>query len=473
MNELLPKIEELIAYTNENGTFYECGFNKNFNELTFQKKLEIVNDIVRQTILVNPFPDPQNHTKELSGDCYTAALASIEYLNLLQLGKNPRCVLCRKRTYDPSDITSKHIAILVDDEEGKKYLFDATPYVASKYGTVTELKKDNNFYEEYKTLSSDELGLIYFLKELLYKDKCGILDQNEIPYYLQIISEAMSYPILNGLSAQAYTTLGKRMQIKFEQDCLFAKASKLNPYSKYNDNYVANTLKRTKLVEEQIKVWQLELNDLLLSKKDYKRQLELAQNIYQEMKRLDNRLEKYANINGKNLIMTNMTPRYFFDNDLNTIMIKPSAYFLGVRATIRERFLLRGQRALYEYFTNLSQPTDITKIKPMCFSHTLGDRYERSMDGTSDIILLKGKSDELYEKKRILRNELGKNLKFKEVTWYDNQKIKWEPWVTNLVHSTDNPSEASMHFMIGYPEQQVMTRFMYPNPKLEEKEKIK
>lgn len=113
-------------------------------------------------------------------------------------------------------------------------------------------------------------------------------------------------------------------------------------------------------------------------------------------------------------------------------------------------------------------PTDVTGIKSMIYSHPFGDTYERSMNGVSDVILLKGSALDLYIKKKQLRQELGKNMQFKEVNWFDNEKILWEPHVTNLVHNTDNPSEASMHFMIGYPEQQVMTRLMYPNPKLEE-----
>ena len=45
----------------------------------------------------------------------------------------------------------------------------------------------------------------------------------------------------------------------------------------------------------QIDVWKEELNDLILSKSNLKRQLELAQNIYQEMKVMNPcELEKYV-----------------------------------------------------------------------------------------------------------------------------------------------------------------------------------
>ena len=40
----------------------------------------------------------------------------------------------------------------------------------------------------------------------------------------------------------------------------------------------------------------------------------------------------------------------------------------------------------------------------------------------------------------------------------------------NLVHTTDEPCEACLHFNISQPEQQLMTRFMYPNPIFEKVE---
>jgi len=68
--------------------------------------------------------------------------------------------------------------------------------------------------------------------------------------------------------------------------------------------------------------------------------------------------------------------------------------------------------------------------------------------------------------KRKLRNELGKYVANQEVMWYDGNTIIWDPIITNLVHTTDDASEASMHYLSAYPEHQLMTRFMYPNPKL-------
>jgi len=76
---------------------------------------------------------------------------------------------------------------------------------------------------------------------------------------------------------------------------------------------------------------------------------------------------------------------------------------------------------------------------------------------------------QLAETKKNLREELGKDLFFKELLWYDGDNILWHPFVTNYIHVADNPSESSLHYLIGYPEHQLMTRFMYPNKKLEKR----
>ena len=70
------------------------------------------------------------------------------------------------------------------------------------------------------------------------------------------------------------------------------------------------------------------------------------------------------------------------------------------------------------------------------------------------------------EEKKKLRNELGEDMFNKYVIWSDGLPILWHPFVTNYIHSADNPSESCLHYLINYPEHQLMTRYMYPNKKL-------
>lgn len=468
MNYLLPKFEELLPITEKNKTFSDCGFDVTFDELSFEKKLKVVNDLIRQSILTNPCPDPKTDTETLIGDCHTATLASIEYLKYLNIGKNHRYVMARKRNYDPEDVTTKHAMLLVDDNDGNTYQYDAAPYVGYKYGYVERID-ENRFYEEYDVLCESKLELLYIIRELIFKHSKKQLNREEIPYYEYVLNEGLKYPILKGYISCCYNLLSTYMGDDLKRMEMIKKAISLNPYDKRNIN---NIEYKNKLIMNQINLWENELNILLKNGENLKRQLELAQNIVQERKLIDISLEKYLNIDGINIRISHISPRFFMENGLNVIMIKPSAYYLGVRGTIRERFLDRGNGAIDEYFTNLAKPTIEAGLIPALFSHSMGIDYKRSLNGTADVILLKKSVEELQMIKKTLRNELGKTIINRDVTWSDGQKILWHPFVTNLIHATDNPSESNLHYLIGYPEHQLMTRFMYPNPNLE-KVKIK
>lgn len=466
MNKLLPEKKDLVPITNPATTFYDCGFNVEFDKLDFKKKLEVVNDLVRQTILTSTTPNPNNDVNELVGNCHTAALVSIEYLKYLNVGKNHRYVFGKKRKYDPEDMTTKHALVLVDDEYGNTYQFDPAPFVGYKYGYVEKITNEK-FYDHYEEIKGEKLDLLKELRTIIYNHSINNIEN--IDSLLYILNDAEKHDILNGYTSNCYNILSNYCDTKFDSDKLILKSFDLNPYDK---RIKENNIYKNELKMKQIKIWQEELYELEKNNTNLKRQLELGQNIIQELKLIDNNWEKWLNIGGNKIRFSHLTPRFFYENGYNIIMIKASAYHLGVRATIRESFLKRGNGVINEYFVNLAQLTDYTNLKPMLFSHPMGDDYERSMNGTADVIMLKRPADELYVIKKRLRNELGQNILNKMVTWTDGEKILWHPFVTNLIHSTDNPSESCLHFLIAYPEHQLMTRFMFPNINLE-KVKVK
>ena len=59
MNLLLPNQNELKPIKN-NSLFYDCGFNEDFNKLSFKTKLQVLCDIVRQSIYPCGKPNPDN-----------------------------------------------------------------------------------------------------------------------------------------------------------------------------------------------------------------------------------------------------------------------------------------------------------------------------------------------------------------------------------------------------------------------------
>ena len=112
-------------------------------------------------------------------------------------------------------------------------------------------------------------------------------------------------------------------------------------------------------------------------------------------------------------------------------------------------------------------------LKPMAYFHPHGLKYEFQMDGPNKVILVNDKQEILNERKYYLRENMTKNIQNHFVRWFNGEKIMWDTNLnTNLVHVTDDATEASIHLLAGYPEYQSFTRFNYPNPVLR-KEKRK
>ena len=465
MNDLLPKINELKPITDPNNTFYDCGFNDEFIKLTEKQKLQIICDIVRETILPNPFPNPFNELDTLEGNCHTACITAMNYLKSLNLCKSVKYVMVRKRKFDPEDIVSIHAILLVRGNDGVMYQFDPTPFVGYKYGTVIELNKPT--YEEYVLITDEMLLFLNIFKEIIYLNKVKKLNYNKIKKYINICLDSLKYPILNAYCGNALKILIKYIDDYQLQNHLSKLLTKLRPYSKNN---ILNKEYQKQLLNKQVKIWKTELEDLKSSGKDIKRQLELSQYIIQELKMLYPEYEIYRKINDTKTRISFINPRYLYEKGLNTIMIKTSAFYLKKDSFIRNSFINKYQSTgIYEI--NLSKPTEQTGIKPMLFSHPLGETCIRSLSGKSEILLVESDPQTILKQKKELRENICGHMWNKKFIWLDDKPIIWDPFVTNLIHGTDNAPEASLHYAIGNPEHQNMTRFMYPNPKLEYKKK--
>ena len=465
MNKLLPKKEELIPITNDRTTFYECGFNTDFDNLSFQKKLEIVNNLIRQTIIPTCRPNPNDHVESLIGNCHTAALAAKEYLKYLNLGEDHTYVMGRIRPFEPDDITTTHGLLLVEDKSDI-YEFDATPYVGYKFGSVGACE---HYYLEYTKIDEEIASIIDDIRTLIYLDYNHLLTRENILYYKSVLYEGMKYNVLKGYIAHSLKLIAKYETNKYDKDKLMKLAFILDPYDKSNTENEKEKIKKRNMQLSQIKKWRGELEDLKSSNTNFKRQLELAQMIMQELKFIDPSFERYLYLPDKRVRFSHITPRYLYENNLTTIMIKPSAYFTNTAELIEDEMCKGALLKTGEYMCNLARETSDTGIKPMVFSHTLGEEHIRSMDGNAKIMLVNKDVFELAKTKKKLRRDLGKDMYFKEVMWYDGDDILWHPFVTNYVHTADDPSESSLHYLIGYPEHQLMTRFMYPNKKLEKR----
>lgn len=464
MNKLLPTIEELKPITDSNNTFYDCGFNSSFDSLSEQKKLQIICDIVRETILPTPFPNPEKELINLEGNCSTACLVAKSYLEELKLCKNIKHVMARKRVFDPDDIVSIHSILLIEGNDNNLYQFDPTPFVGYKFGKVESI--DNPIYYEYVEITDDMQEFLNIFKEIIYLDSINKIDKNKVKYYIDKCIDSLDYKILGAYCGNALKKLIKYIEDPSIKNKIEKLILELRPYSKVNKK---NKEYQIELLNNQVSLWNEELNDLKESGKDIKRQLELSQNIIQELKMVYPEYEIMKNIKGNDIRLSFINPRFMYENGLNTIMIKTSAYYLNCNDYIEDYYKSR-YKSYGEYSVNLANPTELTGIKPMLFSHPLGETCIRSLDGESKVLLLEGNPDIINKQKRTLREEMCHDMWNKEYIWFDDKPIIWDPFVTNIVHGTDNATEAALHYLIGYPEHQNMTRFMYPNPKLKYKE---
>lgn len=443
MNNLLPKKEELLPINGERNTFNDTPFQIEWELLDFKNKLQIVNDLVRQTMMYSDYPNPLNDKETLIGDSYTACNVSIEYLNYLGVGSNYRVVLALGKPYEKDNASSIHCILLIDDDRGKTYQFDATPLVGYKYGKVDTI--DKKFYQEYVLVTKELKELFELLRKYSYLLSSKKFDNKDIDTLLNLINYAKKYDALKGIIDKVNSQLF---------------------INNIGDRIILNTdpINKEKLFK-LLKVWYEELRTLIKEERDLARQLELTQLL--ESTRSSR--EPCLIFEGTKYPMSRLTPRFYYDNGLNVVMIKPSAYIFGWEDDVKGRFIEEGFEPIGGYDPGFYEKTGYG-IEKMKLFHSHGYKYIREMQGPSEMFLIRRPAEEIGIIKKDLRTELKEEaLRKNEVIWFDGKPICWNPMCLNFAHTSDNPSEASMNYSVGHPEYQVMTRFMYPNLVLERK----
>lgn len=437
MNKLLPSIDKLTPITIDSKTFSDSLLNKDFDLLSFKEKLQVLNDIVRQSMIYEENVNPLNDVDTLVGNDYTAALVSKKYLEELNIGKNIRLVFARGTKYD-EDIVK--VVLLVDD-----YLFDATPKVGYKSGYVS---LSNDVYQEYIIIEGELESIFNRLRSINFILDTSSVSDIELSTYIEFLNYSLKYDVLKPYINKIYN----KMNLKYDYSLVF------------NKNNAYDTIKLLK----QVKIWSTELKDLIYSDKDYKRQIELVQNITLLQNIIDSKTSPICDF-GKKYNMDELTPRVFLETGLSLVMIKPSAYIFKWEDEIKMRFLEGKYNEVANYFKSLGDKTDLG-ITPMKIFHPHGYKYIREMTGPTEIFLVDRSSSDVGKIKKKIRQEYKMRVNNSEVMWFDNEKINWNPICLNFAHSSDDPCEACMGYTSLYPEYQVMTRFMYPNPLIIEEE---
>jgi hypothetical protein len=250
--------------------------------------------------------------------------------------------------------------------------------------------------------------------------------------YLELCYIVEDIPILKGYAAIVLKILMKYIDNEFDRHCIQRRINNIKPCNKHNDSMLLAVKEKLKV---QTDLWFDELRDLQASSSDMKRQLELAINCVQENKWLDPSFEKFVNIRGKLIRASSINPRLFFDENYGLVTTDISS------ENVEKVISLCGM-PLLDCDTNLFVQTVKTGIYPILYSSYY---FNKGMQINDKKIMLYDR-DELCCKSMELSDQSFEIL--------------------------DDPVECSLELLTPYPEHQVMTRFMYPNPRLIKSKKL-
>lgn len=459
MNSLLPKIDDLEPIVDSRQTFSETPFIRDFYKLDDDEKLQILADIVRQTMIYEKIPNPLIEKKLLIGDDYTSSKIFIDYLKSLNLFDDTQLVLVSNRkNIDINNYYDCHFSVLVNGINNKTYLVDVTPDIGYGFGEVNNLS-NRDLYNKYIVLDSNDINIIDIIRNDIYNISKGIYNDKQIDNY-KIIRKFFSNKVFDGILLKYYNCvymsnfdkLKSIMKIDFHDrvDCI-------------NNTYLQNELYKTKTIQN----WQELLKKLVVESNNLKEQQRIAQYICSELK-----LSRTIEINGNLIKLNHITPRLLWENEYNVVIIKSSAFLMGIQASCEDYVISKRKNIISSYMCNMGEK-NMFGLRPMAYFHPQGLKYEFQMNGPNKVVLVSENAKELNERKHYIRDNSTRIIQNHLVNWFNGEKVLWDTNLnTNLVHSTDDAVEASIHLLSGYPEYQSFTRFNYPNPVLR-KEKRK
>lgn len=459
MNSLLPKIDDLEPIVDSRQTFSETPFIRDFYKLDDEEKLQILADIVRQTMIYEKIPNPSIERKLLIGDDYTSSKVFIDYLRSLNLFNDVQLVLVSNRkNIDINNFYDCHFSVLVNGINNKTYLVDTTPDIGYGCGEVNELS-NRDLYNKYIVLNNDTITIIDIIRDDMYDISKGIYNDKQIDNY-KIIRELFSSEVFDGLLLKYYNCV-----------CM-SNFGKLKTIMKIDFHDRVGCIKNIHLQNElnkikTVKTWQELLKKMTMESNNIKEQQRIAQYICSELK-----LNKTIEINDNSIKLNHITPRLLWEHGYNVVVIKSSAYLMGIQASCEDFVIPKRKNVINYYMCNIGEK-NMLGLKPMAYFHPHGLKYEFQMNGSNKVILVSENAKKLNERKHYIRNNMTKTIQNHFVNWFNGEKILWDTSLnTNLVHTTDDSVEASIHLLSGYPEYQLFTRFNYPNPILR-KEKQK
>lgn len=441
MYNILPRcIKELTPISGNRNTFGENVFSIPYNELAFEQKLKVAVDLVRQSMLYCEIPNPQLEIATLSGDSFTACSILKEYLIQNALGVHHIICFVEGKKYEIVGMPSTHFILLVCDNNDNWFQLDPSPMVDYKCGQVESYA--NRWYKICIPVENEKEEYLKEIRKSIFQAK--FLQKNSLKKAYEMASEMMyKYNLFSGY---------------YEILCL------MTDNLKRGINIEKIRITNKSILEKELENMSAQLDNLQRVNGSLKKQLSLIQSIHRLKIDLGYESENKILINGRNYNVSNLTPRLFYSLKLNTVMIKPSSFFINKDEEFAR--IMQGEKMIFSsYITNMGD-TSKYGIPIMNFFHPDGYKYSNEMNGLSNIFLVNESAENLLSRKRTIRKEYASLYEGKTVKWFNGKEIKWTSLGMNMVHSSDNSCEACCNFQCNFLESQLMTRFMYPNPKL-------
>lgn len=441
MYNILPRyIKELTPISGNRNTFGENTFSISYNELTFYQKLKVAVDLVRQSMLYFEIPNPQLEIATLSGDSYTACCILKEYLIHNNLGVHHIICFVEGKKYETISMPSTHFILLVSDHNDDWFQLDPSPMVDYKCGQVESCS--NKWYKICIPIEDEKEQYLKEIRKNIFQAK--FLQKNFAKKAYKIAADMMyKYNLFSGY---------------YEILCF------MTGNSKQCINVEKIRITNKPILEHELENMTSQLDELQKSNGSLEQQLSLIQSIHRIKIDLERANENEVLINGRSINVSNLTPRFFYSLRLNTVIIKPSSFYINKDEEFAR--IMQGEKKMFSsYLTNMGDTTKYG-IPIMNFFHPDGYKYYDEMNGISNIFLVNESAENLSSRKREIRNKYASIYEGKTVKWFNGKEIEWTSLGMNMVHSSDNCCEACCNFQSNFLESQLMTRFMYPNPKL-------
>lgn len=441
MYNILPRyIRELTPISGNRNTFGENTFNIPYNELTFEQRLKVAVDLVRQSMLYCEIPNPHLEIATLSGDSYTACCILKDYLIQNNLGANHIICFVEGKNYETIGMPSTHFILLVSDYNDNWFQLDPSPMVDYRCGQVESYA--NKWYKICIPIEEEKEEYLKEIRKGIFQAK--FLQNNSAKKAYELASEMMyKYNLFSGY---------------YEILCL------MTGNLKQGINLEKIRVTNRPILEHELETMASQLDELQRVNGSLEEQLSLIQSIHRLKIDLEYASENKILINGRSYNISNLTPRFFYSLRLNTVMIKPSSFYID-KGEEFERIMQGNKMIFSSYLANMGD-TSKYGIPIMNFFHPDGYKYSNEMNGISNIFLVNESAENLLRRKRAIRKEYASLYEGKTIKWFNGKEIKWTSLGMNMVHSSDNSCEACCNFQSIFLESQLMTRFMYPNPKL-------